>query len=207
MSWSLASQLVKALPGRNPQFYELAESAQGSRAGADSAKTTCGLPLRTAGRLRSRCSSGVGLTVTSGGSQTTRSTRTFATVSRYDCGSRACRVRRKRSTALAATGVGLHDWRHYPKTTVRSDSASPTPSASGDPFTVHDVITRLRRAAPQIKIGIHAHNDLGLATANSLAAVRAGASAIDVTVGGLGERAGNAALEQVAMALEGDWVR
>jgi homocitrate synthase NifV len=71
-----------------------------------------------------------------------------------------------------------------------------------DPFAVHDVMVHLRRAAPQLKLGIHAHNDLGLATANSLAAVRAGATNLDVTVGGLGERAGNAALEQVAMALE-----
>lgn len=71
-----------------------------------------------------------------------------------------------------------------------------------DPFAVHDVVAHLRRAAPQIKIGFHAHNDLGLATANCLAAVRAGATNLDVTVCGIGERAGNAAMEQVAMALE-----
>ena len=47
----------------------------------------------------------------------------------------------------------------------------------------------------------HGHNDLGMATANSLAAVQAGADALDVTVNGLGDRAGNAALEQVALAL------
>ncbi|VTM13158.1 2-isopropylmalate synthase [Raoultella terrigena] len=49
---------------------------------------------------------------------------------------------------------------------------------------------------------MHAHNDLGLAAANTLAAVRAGASSVNTTVLGLGERAGNAALETVALGLE-----
>jgi 2-isopropylmalate synthase len=50
-------------------------------------------------------------------------------------------------------------------------------------------------------IGVHCHNDLGLATANTLAAIRAGASHVEVTVGGFGERAGNTALEEVAFLL------
>jgi 2-isopropylmalate synthase len=50
-------------------------------------------------------------------------------------------------------------------------------------------------------IGIHCHNDLGLANANTLAALRAGASHAEVTVGGFGERAGNAALEELAFCL------
>lgn len=50
-------------------------------------------------------------------------------------------------------------------------------------------------------VHIHCHNDFGLATANTLAGIRAGASIADVTLGGLGERAGNAPLEQVAAAL------
>jgi len=50
-------------------------------------------------------------------------------------------------------------------------------------------------------IGMHCHNDLGLATANTLAAVAAGASHVEVTVGGFGERAGNAALEEVAFLI------
>jgi 2-isopropylmalate synthase len=50
-------------------------------------------------------------------------------------------------------------------------------------------------------IGVHCHNDFGLATANTLAAIRAGASHVEVTVGGFGERAGNAALEEVAFLL------
>ncbi len=53
----------------------------------------------------------------------------------------------------------------------------------------------------QAVISVHCHNDLGLAVANSLAAVRAGARQIECTVNGLGERAGNAAMEEVVMAL------
>jgi homocitrate synthase NifV len=52
-----------------------------------------------------------------------------------------------------------------------------------------------------VPLFFHAHNDLGLATANSLAAVQAGADGLDATVNGLGDRAGNASLEQVAMVL------
>lgn len=59
----------------------------------------------------------------------------------------------------------------------------------------------LRREVPELALAVHAHNDLGLATANSLAAWRAGAVSIDTTVIGLGERCGNAALEQLVMAL------
>ena len=48
----------------------------------------------------------------------------------------------------------------------------------------------------------HCHNDLGLAVANSLAGVQAGARQIECTINGLGERAGNAALEEVVMAMK-----
>ena len=51
-------------------------------------------------------------------------------------------------------------------------------------------------------ISVHCHNDLGLATANSLAAVRNGARQIECTINGIGERAGNAALEEIVMALK-----
>ncbi|MDO4581390.1 MAG: 2-isopropylmalate synthase [Bacillota bacterium] len=51
------------------------------------------------------------------------------------------------------------------------------------------------------RIAAHCHNDLGMATANTLAAVSAGAEQVEVTINGIGERAGNAALEEVAMAL------
>jgi homocitrate synthase NifV len=73
-------------------------------------------------------------------------------------------------------------------------------NGSGDPFAVYALIERLFKevAAP---LFFHGHNDLGMATANSLAAVLAGAAGLDVTVNGLGDRAGNASLEQVVMAL------
>jgi len=67
------------------------------------------------------------------------------------------------------------------------------------PLEVAETVTRLKRLSPPLEY--HAHNDLGLATANALTALQAGAAAVDVTVGGLGERAGNAALEEVAAAL------
>ena len=55
--------------------------------------------------------------------------------------------------------------------------------------------------ADQIVFATHCHNDLGMATANSLAAVEAGARQVECTINGLGERAGNTALEEVVMAL------
>jgi len=69
-----------------------------------------------------------------------------------------------------------------------------------DPFVTHQRISQLV-AATDMEIEIHAHDDLGLATANSIAAVLAGASHVNTTVNGLGERAGNAPLEEVVMAL------
>jgi homocitrate synthase NifV len=63
-------------------------------------------------------------------------------------------------------------------------------------------VAQARRAAPGLTLGVHTHNDLGMAVGNAIAAAEAGADAIDVTVGGVGERAGNAALEQVVMALQ-----
>ena len=56
--------------------------------------------------------------------------------------------------------------------------------------------------ADTVIFATHCHNDLGMATANSLAAVEAGARQIECTINGLGERAGNTALEEVAMALK-----
>jgi homocitrate synthase NifV len=60
---------------------------------------------------------------------------------------------------------------------------------------------RLLRTAVDLEIEMHAHDDFGLATANTLAAVLAGATHISTTVNGLGERAGNAPLEEAVMAL------
>jgi homocitrate synthase NifV len=69
-----------------------------------------------------------------------------------------------------------------------------------EPFSVYEVITRLSRAIG-VELEFHGHDDYGMATANTLAAIRAGASHASVCVLGLGERAGNAALEEVAAAL------
>ncbi len=69
-----------------------------------------------------------------------------------------------------------------------------------DPFATFKRISRLREAS-DLELEMHAHNDLGLATANTLAAVLAGATHINTTVNGLGERAGNAALEESVAAM------
>ncbi len=62
-------------------------------------------------------------------------------------------------------------------------------------------MSELREAAGEASLEFHGHNDLGMATANTIAAIQSGCGSISVTVAGLGERAGNAALEQVAMAM------
>jgi 2-isopropylmalate synthase len=65
-------------------------------------------------------------------------------------------------------------------------------------------LTEVRRLCPELDrvvLSAHCHDDLGLAVANSLAAVQAGAGQIECTVNGIGERAGNAALEEIVMAL------
>lgn len=72
-----------------------------------------------------------------------------------------------------------------------------------DSYSVYKTFRRLRRrAGEQFALEFHGHNDLGMATANTVAAVRGGADCASVTVNGLGERAGNAALEEVAVALQ-----
>ncbi len=71
-----------------------------------------------------------------------------------------------------------------------------------DPFVTYAKIRALREAVPELDIEVHTHNDLGMATANAIAGVRAGARFVNTTVNGLGERAGNAALEEVVMALK-----
>lgn len=71
-----------------------------------------------------------------------------------------------------------------------------------DPLQCADAIRALRVTVPTIDLAVHTHNDLGMATANAVTALGAGADSVDVTVNGLGERAGNAALDEVVMALE-----
>jgi 2-isopropylmalate synthase len=72
------------------------------------------------------------------------------------------------------------------------------------PMEYEVIISTLMNKVPNIDkaaISVHCHNDLGLAVANSIAAVKAGASQIECTINGIGERAGNCALEEVVMAL------
>jgi homocitrate synthase NifV len=70
-----------------------------------------------------------------------------------------------------------------------------------DPFQTFTVIKELREGTG-LEIEMHTHNDFGMATANALAGIKAGAMWVNTTVNGLGERAGNAALEEVVMALK-----
>ncbi len=69
------------------------------------------------------------------------------------------------------------------------------------PLEIYERIKRIRQAV-DIDIEMHTHNDFGMATANAITGVSAGATHVGVTVNGLGERAGNAALEEVVMALK-----
>ncbi len=70
-----------------------------------------------------------------------------------------------------------------------------------DPFTTYNKVRKLVTGL-SIPVEMHTHNDLGMATANALAGLKAGAVSVNTTVNGLGERAGNAALEEVIMALK-----
>jgi len=69
-----------------------------------------------------------------------------------------------------------------------------------DPFATKAIFERLRSACG-LELEMHAHNDLGLATANTLAAILGGATHVNTTVNGLGERTGNAPLEEVVISL------
>jgi 2-isopropylmalate synthase len=75
--------------------------------------------------------------------------------------------------------------------------------ATPDEFA--ELIRQIRqrvRGIEKVVLSVHCHNDLGLATANSLAAILAGARQVECTINGIGERAGNAALEEIVMALK-----
>lgn len=69
------------------------------------------------------------------------------------------------------------------------------------PVAILHLFEQIRMLYPTLPIDFHGHNDLGMATANALTAWQAGATDLSVTVNGLGERAGNAALEEVVMAM------
>jgi len=70
-----------------------------------------------------------------------------------------------------------------------------------EPFRLYSAIKTLREETG-LEVEMHTHNDFGMAVANAIAGIRAGATWVNVTVAGLGERAGNAALEEVVMALK-----
>ena len=75
-----------------------------------------------------------------------------------------------------------------------------TPGDYGD--LIRRVVSEVKGARPDVTISAHCHNDLGLAVANSLAAVEAGARQIEGAINGIGERAGNTSIEEVVMALK-----
>ncbi len=71
-----------------------------------------------------------------------------------------------------------------------------------NPFSSQELVRVVKSVTPNLDLEFHAHNDLGMACANSLAAWLAGAESVSTTINGLGERAGNAALEEVVLAFE-----
>ena len=128
------------------------------------------------------------------------------------CGARWRQPHRARSRCPASTSrIGRAACRTARRTWGRSSrrsqrsacGASISPDTLGvlGPDQVLRHVRRMRRDFPGLSFEFHAHNDYGLATANCLAAVRAGAEGLHTTVNGLGERAGNACLAQVAVAL------
>lgn len=73
-------------------------------------------------------------------------------------------------------------------------------TGAGDPETVHETTAAVvDEVGADLEVAIHTHDDMGVATANAVAAVDAGADSVDATVGGVGERAGNAPIEEVAV--------
>ena len=74
-----------------------------------------------------------------------------------------------------------------------------------EPYGYGELIRALRENVPNINqavISVHGHNDLGLAVANSLSAVKNGARQVECTINGIGERAGNASMEELVMAIK-----
>ncbi len=72
-----------------------------------------------------------------------------------------------------------------------------------EPFRMRDLVEKVRNGIPaEMGLGVHCHNDFGLATANTLASIEAGADYPSVTVNGIGERAGNPPLHEIVLSLE-----
>jgi len=72
---------------------------------------------------------------------------------------------------------------------------------SAGPWAIRYLVHEMRKILKRIPIEVHVHNDLGLATANTLAGIEAGAQAASTTINGIGERVGNTSTEEVLMAL------
>ena len=90
-----------------------------------------------------------------------------------------------------------------PSRPARRRSTSPTRSATPCPRSTRALFRTVRERVPNADkaiFSVHCHNDLGLAVANSLAGLAGGARQIECTINGIGERAGNAALEEIVMA-------
>ena len=71
-----------------------------------------------------------------------------------------------------------------------------------NPFQAFDTFRRISEDVPDLPLAVHSHNDLGMATANAVGAVFGGASIVDTTINGLGERSGNPPLAEIAMAFD-----
>ena len=111
----------------------------------------------------------------------------------------------------AKIGIGLpHSSQVEPDRVVQAAKAGADAGASRvivydtngstEPFAAQELIAAVAEAV-EVPVHFHGHNDLGLAVANSWAAIRSGAVGVDVTLNGLGDRAGNASLEQLAVLL------
>jgi len=112
---------------------------------------------------------------------------------------------------FSAEDATRSDWDYLVQVFTRALEAGATtlnvPDTVGytTPVEYHELIRYLRAHIPgseRAVFSLHCHNDLGLAVANSLAAIQAGARQVECTVNGIGERAGNTAMEEVVMALK-----
>ena len=109
-------------------------------------------------------------------------------------------------TPPAPTATSSLKWSASPSKPAPPPSTCPTPSATPRPKNTARCSAKSASAFPAIDaqgviLSSHCHDDLGLAVANSLAAIAAGARQVECTINGIGERAGNAALEEIAAAL------
>ena len=152
----------------------------------------------------------------------TRSSRRRTSTSSTSCSrrartSRAARARRWRTRSRSSTTSSSRRWtRRAPtssspprwcrsrSTRARRRSTSRTPSATRRPASTRRSwagSTSWSRRLRGVVLSVHCHDDLGLAVANSLAGVQAGARQVECAINGIGERAGNASLEEIVMLL------